>query len=137
MAVSWLNKVVAWLRAAIASEPVLVAWLLNGGLVVIAAYLLHFTHTQEAAAATILTALTVIWTSLRTVPVNVTAITGALATVLTAIAAFGYSLSAGTISAIVTAAGLVLSLLLRSHLTPRRPVVQSQLPEPLPQVAGP
>jgi hypothetical protein len=60
-------------------------------------YTLHFTKTQEAAAATIVTALAGAYTAIKARSFAVAALTGALITAVTAAAAFGFHPSAEVI----------------------------------------
>lgn len=110
---------VAWVKELLAQEPVLISWLLNGGLAVLAAFTFHFSHTQEAAAATIIAALVSIFTALRTAPVNVSLVTGAFATGLTALAAFGFHLAPHTIAVVVGVLSFLLAHLHRAAVSPR------------------
>jgi hypothetical protein len=73
---------------------------------------------QTAAVATIAAALVTIITAFMARPVSVPVITGAVATIATAAAAFGLHLSAAEIGAGVPVLSLVLSLVLRQAVTP-------------------
>lgn len=100
-------------------EPALITALLGAAAALIAAFPVGVSQTQEAAIVTIGTALVAILTAALTKPVSVTLITGAIATGLTAAAAFGLKLSPDVLAMITTAVGYFLpGLLLRLHLTP-------------------
>jgi hypothetical protein len=99
-------------------EPVVLAWALNGGLAAFLAFVVHLSSTQEASVTTILTAIVAIYTAVKTRPVAVTVITGAVATVAVAAGAFGLHLQANTIGAVTVILGAVLALVLRQNVTP-------------------
>ena len=113
-----LAKALAYLRSLGANEPAVVAWALNGGLAALAAFVLHYSKTQEAAAATIVTALAAIFTAWKAKPRDISIITGALATMATAAAAFGLHLAPGTVAAGVTVISALLGLIFRTNVTP-------------------
>jgi hypothetical protein len=104
-----------WLRY----EPAILAWLANGGVAALAAFVLHFTHTQEAATVTVLTALAAIFTAIQARPVNVSVLTGALTVIATAAAAFGLHLPPAEIASGVSIVSTVLALMFRANLTPK------------------
>jgi hypothetical protein len=107
-----------YLKSLLKFEPAVVAWALNGGIVLVLAYLLHFTKTQEAAAATIVTALAAAYTAIKARPFAVAALTGALMTAVTAATAFGFHPSAQVIAAVSAVLSSILPLVLRANLTP-------------------
>lgn len=106
------------LRGLLAYEPALVAWAINGGIAAVAGYVAHLSPTQTGAVTTITTALAAVYSAARARPVSVSALTGGVATVITAATAFGLHASADTTALIVTALSGVLGLLLRANVTP-------------------
>ncbi|MCW2901487.1 MAG: hypothetical protein JWO67_3752 [Streptosporangiaceae bacterium] len=116
-----------YLRSLLKYEPAIVAWALNGGIALVAAYLLHFTKTQEAAAATVVTALAGAYTAIKARPFAVAALTGALMTAVTAAAAFGFHPTAQVTAAVLAVVSAVLPLVLRANLTPLATVKRMQL----------
>lgn len=106
------------LRALLAYEPAALAWAVNGGLATVLAFLFHLDPVQVGAVTTITTALSAIYTAVRARPVSVSILTGALATVTTASAAFGLHLSAYMIATGVTVLSAVLGLVFRANVTP-------------------
>jgi len=106
------------LRELLAYEPAVVAWAVNGGVATVLAFLLNLDGTQTATVTTITTALTAIVTAVQARPVAVSVVTGALATVAQAVAAFGLNLPPTVIGAITAVASAVLGLLFRQNLTP-------------------
>jgi hypothetical protein len=113
-----MNGIVAWLKNLLASEPAIVAWATGGGLAMLAAYVFHFTQTQEAAAATIVTGLAAIVTVIATKERSVTVVIGALTTIIVAAGAFGYHPAPKTVSVILAVASVALALLFRQNITP-------------------
>jgi len=86
---------------------------------------LHLTATEASAALTILTALASAYAAIRTRPVRVPVLTGAAATIATAVAAFGLHIPASWIGAETPLVALLAGLLLRVHVSPKsaaRPV---------------
>jgi len=106
------------LRELLAYEPAVVAWAVNGGVATVLAFLLNLDGTQTATVTTITTALAAIVTAVQARPVAVSVVTGALATVAQAVAAFGLNLPPTVIGAITAVASAVLGLLFRQNLTP-------------------
>jgi hypothetical protein len=99
-------------------EPAVWVYSLNSLVALVVAFGLDLTQVQTAAIATIATGVLAGVVAVMTRPFVVSALTGAVATVLTAVAAFGLQLSADQIGAFVTALGVVLALVLRANVTP-------------------
>jgi hypothetical protein len=106
------------LRELLAYEPAVVAWAVNGGIATVLAFLLNLDGTQTATVTTITTALAAIVTAVKARPVAVSVVTGALATIAEAAAAFGLNLPPTVVGAITAVASAVLGLLFRQNLTP-------------------
>jgi len=115
---AFINRARAYIAATIAADPAVFAWFLNGGAAMLAAYVFGLGSTGEAAVATIITALSALYTALKARPAGVAAAVGALATILTAAGTFGLHLSPHTSAMVTTVASIVLSLLFRANLTP-------------------
>lgn len=126
-----MSSILARLRALLAYEPAAVSWALNGGIAIVFAYLLGFTKTEEAAAATIVTGLAAIYTAFRARPVAVPLVVGALTTVVTAAGAFGLHASPQVISVALSVVSGVLALLFRQNLTPAAALKRLPQPSPL------
>ena len=116
---SLLARLLARLRVLLAAEPAVAAWAANGGLALILGYVAHLSSVQEAAVTTIATALAAVFTAFRARPVAVSVLTGAIATAVTASAAFGLHLPAEVIAASVSLLSAVLGLVFRQNLTPK------------------
>lgn len=120
-----MSRIIAYLRHLLSEEPAVVAWVTNGGLAMLVAYVFHFGHTWQAAAATIIAALATGLSALLARPTHIQVVIGALATILTAAATFGFHMSAHTEAIILSAASVVLAFLFRQNLSPvaslRRP----------------
>jgi hypothetical protein len=114
-----MSGLLAKLRLILAYEPAAASWALNGGIALLCAYAFGLTKTEEAAVATIVTALAAIYTAVRAKPATVPAIIGALTTAVTAAAAFGFHPSANIIAIGTSVASIVLSLVFRVNLTPK------------------
>jgi hypothetical protein len=99
-------------------EPAVIVYAVNAGVALLVAYGLHLTQGQVSAVTVLATAAVAVITAWATRPIQVSAITGAVATALAAVAAFGLDLSADQIGATVTALSIVLALLLRQNVTP-------------------
>lgn len=108
-----------WIKNLLKEEPVILAWLVNGGLTAICAYFFHFGASKEAAFATIVTAVVTIVTAMRTKPAHVAVISGALTTACTALAAFGLHMTTNATAALVAIASAIISLLVRANVSPR------------------
>lgn len=131
-----LRDLWARVRYLFAYEPAVVAWALNGGVAVLAAWAFHLTSTQEAAVTTIVTAAAAIYTATTTRPADVPTIIGALVTVVTAAAAFGFHPPAQWIAIGTAVASIMLPLALRVNLTPLAAIKANQAP-PVPVGFGP
>lgn len=80
--------------------------------------LAHFPADQQNALSLIATAVFSILLAVFTRPVDTAAITGGIATILTAIGVFGVHLDPNTTSALNAVVAAVLALILRAHVTP-------------------
>lgn len=101
------------------SRPVAV-WLyaINAVVALAVSFGLPLSTTQVAAITTIATALFATLTAAMTRPVDISAITGALATAAVAFGAFGLHLTADQIGEGVTVLSIGLALLLHQTITP-------------------
>ncbi|HEY9440502.1 MAG TPA: hypothetical protein VIS29_18055 [Streptomyces sp.] len=99
-------------------EPAILVYSINSLVAVAVAYGLDLSQTQVAAISTIATAVLAGVVAVMTRPFVVSALTGAVGTVLTAMAGFGLDLSEHQIAATVTGLGVVLGLVLRANVTP-------------------
>lgn len=106
------------LKALLQYEPAVISWAINGGLAAVLAFLAHLSPTEIAAVTTITTAAAAVVTALRTRPISVSVITGAVATIATAVSAFGLNLPTPVVGVVVTVLSTVLGLLFRQNLTP-------------------
>jgi hypothetical protein len=113
-----MSKIIAYLRSLLAEEPAVVAWSINGGLAMLIAYAFHWNHTWQAAAATIITALATGMSALLAKPRHIQVVLGALTTILTAAATFGYHMTAHTEAIVLSVASVVLAFLFRQNLSP-------------------
>lgn len=102
----------------IANESAVVMYGLNALVTAWVAFGFRATPGQTAAVTTIGAAIVTIVTAFATRPVSVPVITGAVATIATAAAAFGLHLSSAQIGAGVPVLALVLSLVLRQAVIP-------------------
>lgn len=109
-------------------EPAVVAWALNGGVAVLAAWAFHLTSFEEASVATIVTAAATIYTAAAARPADVPTIIGALTTIVTAAAAFGFHPPAQWIAVGTAAVSIVLPLVFRVNLTPLAAIKANQAP---------
>lgn len=101
------------------SRPVAVyMYAINAVVALFVSFGLPLDHMQVAAITTIATAVFAILTAAMTRPVDVPAITGALAVAATAFGAFGLHLTADQIGEGVTVLSIVLALLLHQVITP-------------------
>lgn len=114
-----MSSLLARVRALLAYEPAVLAWALNGGIAMLVTYAFGFSRTWEAATATIVTGLAAVYTALRARPPVVPAAIGALTTIVTAAAVFGFHPSSHAIAIGTSVASVVLSLVFRSNLTPK------------------
>lgn len=99
-------------------EPAVVVYFVNSLVALLVAYGLDLGKDQVAAITTITTAVVAIVVAVTTRPVVVSSITGAVATALAAVAAFGLHLSGDQIGTAVTVLSIGLSLLLRQAVSP-------------------
>lgn len=113
-----MSSILSRLKELLALEPAAISWALNGGIALVCAYAFGLNSTEEAAVATIVTALAAIWTAVQARPVAIPAIVGALTTAVTAAAAFGLHVSPDMIALGSSAVSAALALLFRQNLTP-------------------
>lgn len=99
-------------------EPAVWVYAINSLVALAVAFGLDLSPEQTGAITTIATGVLAAVVAVLTRPFVVSALTGAVGTVLTAVAAFGLELSSDQIGAFVTALGVVLSLILRMNVTP-------------------
>jgi hypothetical protein len=99
-------------------EPVILAWVLNGGLAVLLGNVFHISSTQEAAVTTILTALVGIFNWVMTKDHAVAGLVGFISTIAVAASAFGLHLTGAEIGAGVAILSGVLALVLRQNVSP-------------------
>jgi hypothetical protein len=99
-------------------EPAVILYGLNAVVALAVSFGLPLTPGQTAAVTTIATGILTILAAATTRPVEVSAITGAVATALTAAAAFGLHLGDNQIGSAVTVLSLVLALVLRQNVSP-------------------
>lgn len=99
-------------------EPVVLAWVLNGGLAVLLGNVFGISSTQEAAVTTIATALVAIFTWAMTREKNVSALVGAISTIAVAAGAFGLHLSSAEIGAGMAILSGILGLVFRQNVSP-------------------
>jgi hypothetical protein len=119
-----------WLSSVLKYEPVLLAWVLNGGLAVLLGNVIHISSTQEAAVTTIATAAVAIYTAWETRPVAVAAFVGALSTAAVAAGAFGLHFSNAEIGAGAAVLSGVLALILRQNVSSAAAVREANPPAP-------
>lgn len=100
-------------------EPVVLAWVLNGGLAVLLGNLVHISSTQEAAVTTIATGLVAVWMAIHTRPFAVAGLVGALSTIAVAAGAFGLHLSSAEIGAGAAILSGILGLVFRANVSPK------------------
>lgn len=100
------------------AEPAVIAYAVNAVVALLVSYGLPMSQGQVEAVAVITTALTAVVAAVMTRPVVVSGITGALATIMAALAAFDWNLTADQISNTVAVASIVLALLLRQNVSP-------------------
>ena len=101
-------------------EPMVLAWVLDGGLAVLLGNVVHITSTQEAAVTTIATAIVAIYTAAKTKPPAVAALVGGLSTIAIAAGAFGLHLSAAEIGAGSAVLMGILALVFRQNVSPSK-----------------
>lgn len=139
-----MTAFLARFKALWASEPAALSWAVNGGIALVCAYAFGLSHAEEAAVATIVTALAAIATAVQARPVVIPAVVGALTTALTAAGAFGLHVSPETISVGSAVVSAVLALLFRQNLTPAATIRDLQpksapgpAPAPMPERPAP
>lgn len=99
-------NLISRIRTWLAFNPSVTAWFFNGGAALFVAYALGLSHVQEAAVATIISALATIYTAVRARPVGIPLLLGALATGITAAGAFGLHPSAKVLGLLVALGSL-------------------------------
>ena len=99
-------------------EPVLLSWVLNGGLAVLLGNVAHVSTAQEGAITTISTAVVAIFTWFKTKDKAVSTLVGFITTIATAAAAFGLHLSSAEIGAGAAILSGILALAFRANATP-------------------
>lgn len=107
-----------WLLSFLKYEPVALSWGLNGGIALVLAFAFHLGKDQEAAAATIVTALAALWSAFQARPVSVSVVTGILATIAGALAAFHFHVPADATALVDAALSVLLPLLIRANVVP-------------------
>lgn len=105
------------LKGLVQYEPAVLAWAINGGIAALVAFVFHVTPDQTAAVTVITTALSAVYTAIMARPVSVSILTGSVATIATASAAFGLHLGTDVIATIVAVLSSVLSLYFRQNLS--------------------
>jgi hypothetical protein len=120
----------------IRTEPAVFMGALNALVTAWVAFGFRASPGQTAAVTTTGVAIVAIVTAFATRPVSVPVLTGSVATIATAAAAFGLHLSSAQIGAGVPVLALVLSLVLRQAVTPLATVRQAQ-PQVPPAHAAP
>lgn len=99
-------------------EPVLLGWVLNGGLAVLLGNVFHISSTQEAAVTTIATAIVAIVTWFGTKDKVMSTLVGFISTIAVAASAFGLHLSSAEIGAGAAVLSGILALVFRANATP-------------------
>lgn len=99
-------------------EPVLLGWVLSGGLAVLLGNVVGISTTQEAAVTTIATALVGIFTWLKTTPHAVGGLVAFVSTIAVAAGSFGLHLSSAEIGAGAAILSGILALVLRQNVSP-------------------
>lgn len=107
-------------------EPAVILYAVNAVVALLVSFGLGLTHDQVGAITIIATAITTVWTAAVTRPIVVSTITAAVGTLLSAIAAFGFHLSANQVGTSVTVLSIVLALLLRQNVTPTPALVPAE-----------
>lgn len=100
-------------------EPVLLAWVLSGGLAVLLGNVVGISSTQEAAVTTIATALVGVFTWFRTTPHAVSGLVAFISTIAVAAGAFGLHLSSAEIGAGAAILSGILALVFRQNVSPK------------------
>jgi len=99
-------------------EPAVIVYALNAAVALLVSFGLPLSHDQTGAITLVVTAVLAAVVAAMTRPVVVSTITGAAASVLTAVAAFGLHLTGDQIGTTVTALSIALALLLRQNVSP-------------------
>lgn len=99
-------------------EPAVILYGLNAVVALLVSFGLPLDADKTGAITVFATAVLAIWTAATTRPVVVSSITGAVGTMLAAVAAFGFDLTANQIGSVVTVLSIVLALLLRQNVSP-------------------
>jgi formate hydrogenlyase subunit 3/multisubunit Na+/H+ antiporter MnhD subunit len=105
-------------------EPAVIVYSVNALVALLVAYGLDLSQEQTAAVSSIATAVVAIIVTVMTRPIVVSALTGAVTTLMTAVAGFGLEFTADQIGATVTVLSIVLGLVLRANVTPTSGPVQ-------------
>lgn len=105
-------------------EPAVIAYAANALVSLLVAYGLDLSQVQTAAIATVTTGILAAVVAVMTRPVVVSALTGAVSTVMAAVAGFGLHFTADQIGATVTVLSIVLALVLRANVSPASGPVQ-------------
>jgi hypothetical protein len=115
------------LKNLLSYEPVLLGWVLNGGLAVLLGNVAHISHTQEAAVTTAATAVVAIVAWVKTTPHAAAGLVGAISTIAVAAGAFGLHLSSAEIGAGAAILSGILALLLRQNVSPAAKPVPAKI----------
>lgn len=99
-------------------EPAVIAYAFNAGVALLVAFGLGMSQVQVSAISVSVTGVLALVVAVMTRPIVVSSITGAAATVMAAVAAFGLEFTAEQIGATVTAMSIALALLLRPNVSP-------------------
>lgn len=100
------------------AEPAVIAYVVNAAVALLVSFGLPFSDGQVDAVTVITTALAAAVTAVMTRPIVVSTLTGALASVMAALAAFELDFSPEQIGQSVAFASIVLALLLRQNVSP-------------------
>ena len=100
------------------AEPAVIAYVVNAAVVLLVSYGLPLSDGQVNAVTVITTALAAAVTAVMTRPIVVSTLTGTLAAVMTALAAFKLDFTDEQIGQTVAFASIVLALLLRQNVSP-------------------
>jgi hypothetical protein len=99
-------------------EPAVIAYVVNAAVALLVSYGLPASEAQVDAVTVITTALAAAVTAAMTRPIVVSSLTGALATIMAALAAFNWDFSVDQIGRTVAFVSIVLALLLRANVSP-------------------
>lgn len=103
-------------------EPVLLGWVLSGGLAVLLGNVFHISSTQEAAVTTIATALAGIYAWVETQDKGLSTLVAFISTVAVAAGSFGLHLSSAEIGAGAAILSGIIALVFRVQATPNASV---------------